>query len=118
MDCKKDNMQIPPLPLIPMRKGRGSARALPHRFAQTEVEAFDDGWDASDQATAPLCTTVRTEKVRSAITRNDSPDLGFEYGLNPYRGCEHGCSYCYALPRTAIWGSRPVWISKPNSSPR
>lgn len=95
-------------------KGRGSTSRMEHRFARDAREAFDDGWgDASyrradDDAAAlsdgvppmPISvpTTVRFEEVRSAISRNDSPDLGFDQTVNPYRGCEHGCIYCYARP--------------------
>ena len=88
-------------------KGRGSASSLAHRFAQQAREAFDDGWGdvssgpgdepAEGQPPAPV-TSVRFEQARSAISRNDSPDLGFEQTVNPYRGCEHGCIYCYARP--------------------
>lgn len=76
----------------------------PHRFRAEDREAFDDGWDgltltAVGQADAdPPATQVIWEDARSAITRNDSPDIGFTLGLNPYRGCEHGCAYCYARP--------------------
>ena len=95
-------------------KGRGSTSRMEHRFASDAREAFDDGWgDASymradDDAAAlsdgvppmPISvpTSVRFEEVRSAISRNDSPDLGFDQTVNPYRGCEHGCIYCYARP--------------------
>ena len=84
-------------------KGRGSATRHPHRFeAESRERWFDavtdqeDAWYLSD-ASWPR-TEVSSEIARSAITRNDSPDIGFEQSLNPYRGCEHGCSYCYARP--------------------
>jgi DNA repair photolyase len=81
-------------------KGRGAATQLAHRFSSDGRTAFDDGWDASDSvADAPsLATEVIWEEARSVITRNDSPDIYFEQSLNPYRGCEHGCIYCYARP--------------------
>ena len=91
-------------------KGRGSNSRMEHRFARDAREAFDDGWggasygsagdDVADLADAapPVPTSVRFEDARSAISRNDSPDLGFEQTVNPYRGCEHGCIYCYARP--------------------
>lgn len=82
-------------------KGRGVAVASPHRFAQDQREAFDDGWPAvedADAAPAPPATQVRLETVRSALCENDSPDIFFERSVNPYRGCEHGCVYCYARP--------------------
>ena len=85
-------------------KGRGVAQRTPHRFERDQRAAFDDGWgtleaglhDGAEHA-APA-TQVRFEDARSVITRNDSPDIGFTLGLNPYRGCEHGCVYCYARP--------------------
>lgn len=76
----------------------------PHRFRQDDRHDFDDGWGGLDaaaqaQAVAPAPPTeVIWEEARSAITRNQSPDIGFTLGLNPYRGCEHGCAYCYARP--------------------
>ena len=85
-------------------KGRGVAQRQPHRFERDQRSAFDDGWgtlEASltegEEAAAPA-TQVTWEDCKSAITRNDSPDIGFNLGLNPYRGCEHGCVYCYARP--------------------
>jgi DNA repair photolyase len=89
-----------PLPLP--RKGRGSSSQMVHRFAGDARGAFDDGWgtledDLAQRAAAPA-TQVTAEVPRSAITRNQSPDIHFDYGLNPYRGCEHGCIYCYARP--------------------
>ena len=84
---------------IHIHKGRGAASWQPHRFAAQAREAFDDGWPETDRpALPPPATSVTWEDARSAITRNDSPDIGFRYGLNPYRGCEHGCIYCYARP--------------------
>lgn len=91
---------------IPLQalKGRGLAWRQPHRFERDVRDAFDDGWGSPDLAwlagaeALPPATEVRWEDARSAITRNDSPDVGFTQGLNPYRGCEHGCVYCYARP--------------------
>ena len=83
-------------------KGRGTSWALPHRFSQTCSEAFDDGWgsEPSADAAGPVApaTEVVEERVRSILTPNDSPDIGFDLSINPYRGCEHGCIYCYARP--------------------
>ncbi len=85
-------------------KGRGVAHSQPHRFERDARAAFDDGWGtaqdllAAGEAAAAPATQVRFEDARSVITRNDSPDIGFNLGLNPYRGCEHGCVYCYARP--------------------
>lgn len=83
-------------------KGRGTAWAVAHRFSADEREQFDDGWGHLDQVVtqerlAPA-TQVIEERVKSVIARNDSPDVGFELSINPYRGCEHGCIYCFARP--------------------
>jgi DNA repair photolyase len=87
-----------PVPLA--RKGRGAVSNLPHRFESTERVADGDALDAlaTDEELPPLATTVTMETARSIITRNDSPDIGFDRSINPYRGCEHGCIYCYARP--------------------
>jgi DNA repair photolyase len=82
-------------------KSRGALSRMQGRFEALAREAFDDGWDAADEAPAPLETTVTEERARSIIQRNDSPDLPFELSINPYRGCEHGCVYCYARPSHA-----------------
>ncbi len=83
-------------------KGRGVAHRQPHRFERDTRDAFDDGWgtqhDAAGEEAAAPSTQVTFEDAKSAITRNESPDIGFNLGLNPYRGCEHGCVYCYARP--------------------
>jgi DNA repair photolyase len=81
-------------------KGRGAATQLAHRFSPDARAAFDDGWEPNeddDGAPAPA-TELIWETARSVITSNDSPDIYFEQSLNPYRGCEHGCIYCYARP--------------------
>jgi len=80
-------------------KGRGAASRLAHRFSRDARDAFHDGWDEAeaDAATAPR-TEVIWEDARSLITTNDSPDVYFGQSVNPYRGCEHGCIYCYARP--------------------
>jgi DNA repair photolyase len=113
----------PPSSIIPIHaiKGRGMATSIAHRFSRDERDAFDDGWgtlgnvedqtaefqDADSQDKLPLQTQVTFEDAKSAITRNDSPDLHFDYGLNPYRGCEHGCVYCYARPSHSFLGLSP-----------
>jgi DNA repair photolyase len=87
-------------------KGRGAASAIAHRFSSDARADFDDGWgtleDAVQQANGEEAsrpaTQVTFEDAKSVITRNSSPDIYFDYGLNPYRGCEHGCVYCYARP--------------------
>lgn len=95
---------------VPAIKGRGSATRPAHRFAAEERAVFDDGWgdtEAADDAAPLPVTEVRWEDVRSAITYNDSPDIGFDRSINPYRGCEHGCSYCYARPSHSYLGLSP-----------
>ncbi len=80
-------------------KGRGANGQLPGRFAKTIVEAADDGWDGhEDPIESSPRTQVREETARSIISRNRSPDIPFSQSVNPYRGCEHGCSYCFARP--------------------
>ena len=110
---------IVPLASLPAgTKGRGAQASVAHRFDKWEREACDDGWgpQGEDHANAPAAaadgdargaeaplpalprTKVLPETARSILTRNTSPDIGFEVSINPYRGCEHGCSYCYARP--------------------
>jgi DNA repair photolyase len=80
------------------QRQRGALSQMQGRF-ETEVrETFDDGWTREDETLAPLPTTVTIERARSIIARNDSPDVPFDQSINPYRGCEHGCSYCYSRP--------------------
>ncbi|MEI7035208.1 PA0069 family radical SAM protein [Fulvimonas yonginensis] len=82
------------------RKGRGAASNPEGRFESVRHQAEDDGWQSlllDEDAPRPR-TEVTGERARSVITRNDSPDIAFEQALNPYRGCEHGCIYCYARP--------------------
>jgi DNA repair photolyase len=83
-------------------KGRGTVWALEHRFSADSRSDFDDGWGTLAQAAgesgpAPG-TEVLKENARSILAGNDSPDIGFDLSINPYRGCEHGCIYCYARP--------------------
>ncbi len=83
-------------------KGRGTIWAIDHRFHSTSTEAFDDGWGTADQnATEERVgpeTTVIEQQAKSILSSNDSPDLSFDLAINPYRGCEHGCIYCFARP--------------------
>jgi len=91
-------------------KGRGSRVHLPGRFEVTTAEAVDDGWYAQEDEDflAPaLRTTVTEETARSIISRNQSPDIPFSQSANPYRGCEHGCSYCFARPSHAYLNLSP-----------
>ncbi|WP_373416346.1 PA0069 family radical SAM protein [Pseudomonas sp. ABC1] len=86
-------------------RGRGTACNPSNRFAPTHGERFDDGW----QQDVPACqaTEVRFEQARSVISHNRSPDVGFDRSVNPYRGCEHGCIYCFARPSHAYWDLSP-----------
>jgi DNA repair photolyase len=88
-------------------RGRGAESNASGRYESQAREAFDDGWNDGDEAPAPLRTTLTAEKARVIITRNDSPDVGFDRSINPYRGCEHGCIYCYARPAHAYMGLSP-----------
>ena len=78
----------------------------PGRFEATEVEAVDDGWTPPPDPLRPL-TELKPETIRTLITRNQSPDVPFEQSINPYRGCEHGCIYCYARPSHAFLNLSP-----------
>src|SRR5271169_5876344 len=86
-----------------LRRGRGAATNASGRFELERREAFDDGW-TRDEAPEPLATEVTWEKPKAIITRNESPDIPFDRSINPYRGCEHGCFYCYARPTHAYMG--------------
>ena len=88
-------------------RGRGAVSNATGRYESQVREAFDDGWTADDAEPHQLTTTVQPEKARVIITRNDSPDIGFDQSINPYRGCEHGCIYCYARPAHAYMGLSP-----------
>ena len=83
-----------------MAKLRGALSQIQGRFESAERAQFDDGWTPEERI-APLETRVTEEQARSIIARNDSPDVPFEQSINPYRGCEHGCIYCYARPTHA-----------------
>jgi hypothetical protein len=74
-------------------RGRGAQSNATGRFESLVREAFDDGWTADDEARKPLRTEVTVERAKVIITRNTSPDVGFDRSINPYRGCEHGCIY-------------------------
>jgi len=79
-------------------KGRGAASNPEGRFESAKLETFDDGWEREAEPEPHPATMVTEERARSIISRNDSPDIAFEQSINPYRGCEHGCIYCYARP--------------------
>ncbi len=88
------------------RKGRGAQSNASGRYEPLARIAFDDGWRSLDEL-PPFKTTVQADATRKIITRNDSPDIGFDRSINPYRGCEHGCVYCFARPTHAYLGLSP-----------
>jgi len=88
-------------------RGRGARSNASGRYESATREAFDDGWNEDDAEPRPLRTELTVEKARKIISRNDSPDIGFSASINPYRGCEHGCVYCYARPAHAYMGLSP-----------
>ncbi|HEX6865942.1 MAG TPA: PA0069 family radical SAM protein [Caulobacteraceae bacterium] len=90
-----------------LARGRGAVSNATGRYESQQREAFDDGWTVEDPEPHRLTTTVQPEKARKIITTNDSPDIGFDQSINPYRGCEHGCIYCYARPAHAYMGLSP-----------
>jgi len=95
-------------PGVKALRGRGARSARSGRHEPHVREAADDGWGILERlATEPLKTEVRDEAARTIISRNDSPDICFERSVNPYRGCEHGCIYCYARPGHAHLGHSP-----------
>jgi DNA repair photolyase len=95
---------------VAARKGRGAVTNLQGRYEVNAREEVDDGWGdhAEDDAPAPPCRTVVTDEVaKSILSRNTSPDIPFNVSLNPYRGCEHGCIYCFARPTHSYLGLSP-----------
>lgn len=89
-------------------KGRGAPTNPEGRFETWSREAADDGWFQvpEDEPTRPK-TVIAIERAKSIVSRNESPDVGFTQSINPYRGCEHGCVYCYARPSHAYLGLSP-----------
>jgi DNA repair photolyase len=88
------------------RRGRGAQSNASGRYEPRINVAFDDGWQSLEEL-PPFKTTVAVDATRKVITRNDSPDLSFDRSINPYRGCEHGCVYCFARPTHAYLGLSP-----------
>lgn len=88
-------------------KGRGVASNAVGRFERLQVEGVDDGWEGAETPLPVLRTQTSVERPRSMITYNRSPDLPFDRSINPYRGCEHGCVYCFARPSHAYLGLSP-----------
>jgi len=113
-------LRRPPEPLLPSapagemgsavdrarRRGRGTASNATGRYEPLARIAFDDGWQGLDEL-PPFKTTVTADSTRKIIARNDSPDISFDRSINPYRGCEHGCVYCFARPTHAYLGLSP-----------
>src|SRR5262245_7580742 len=88
------------------RRGRGAQSNASGRYEPQAREGFDDGWQSFEDL-PPFQTTVAIDTARKVITRNDSPDIPFDRSINPYRGCEHGCIYCFARPTHAYMGLSP-----------
>src|SRR6201995_1121541 len=102
----------PPLPELAVaidrqrRRGRGAQSNASGRYEGEARVAFDDGWQSLDELPS-FKTTIEVDTARKVITRNDSPDIVFDRSINPYRGCEHGCIYCFARPTHAYLGLSP-----------
>jgi DNA repair photolyase len=114
---KRPPVLLPPLPPAPAgeagtvvdrerRRGRGAHSNASGRYEPLVRIAFDDGWEKLDDL-PPFKTSVIADATRKIITRNDSPDISFDRSINPYRGCEHGCVYCFARPTHAFLGLSP-----------
>ena len=84
-------------------KGRGAGSNPAGRFESNRIEAADDGWGSLAEFSGEVTTRFSADRPRRAISRNQSPDVPFEYSVNPYQGCEHGCIYCFARPSHAYW---------------
>jgi DNA repair photolyase len=107
----RDEVLPPALASRPPQKGRGTIWAIEHRYSSRASESFDDGWgtldqEAGEELVAPE-TTIIEERVKSVLSSNDSPDLSFDLSINPYRGCEHGCVYCFARPTHSYLNMSP-----------
>src|SRR5262245_48467686 len=88
-------------------KGRGARSNASSRYDMEKRVRVDDGWNREDEEPPPLKTEIIRDSTRTIITRNDSPDISFDRSINPYRGCEHGCVYCFARPTHAYLGLSP-----------
>jgi DNA repair photolyase len=91
---------------IDRRRGRAAGLNPSGRFEEQRRESFDDGWQSLEEL-EPFRTEVQVEKPKTALTKNDSPDIPFDRSINPYRGCEHGCIYCFARPTHSYMGLSP-----------
>jgi DNA repair photolyase len=102
---------VDPAPWIPAqpkpRKGRGAVSNITGRYETQLIETVDDGWWQEEEELPALKTTVTPELAKTILSRNQSPDIPFSVSLNPYRGCEHGCIYCFARPTHAYLGLSP-----------
>jgi DNA repair photolyase len=98
MKHEADNAALPRIDAPSRIKGRGAASNPEGRFESIAKTREDDGWHREDEPAPRPDTVVTEERARTIISRNDSPDIHFEQSINPYRGCEHGCIYCYARP--------------------
>ena len=94
--------ETPPVAEV-RRRGRGAQTNATGRFEPRVTIAFDDGWQSIEDL-PPFKTEVALDTARKVITRNNSPDISFDRSINPYRGCEHGCIYCFARPTHAYLG--------------
>jgi DNA repair photolyase len=102
----EEQVMLPPRPLV-ARKGRGAVTNIQGRYEVDQREQFDDGWLVAEEEAAPFRTVVTDEYAKSILSRNASPDVPFNVSLNPYRGCEHGCIYCFARPTHSYLGLSP-----------
>ncbi len=107
LNCTKEHSEAKGLTMsgreIPRPRGRGSQLDLPNRFERTHHELDLEQVEGDDEYLASLehrKTEYRPDRSRSIVSENDSPDVGFRYSINPYRGCLHGCSYCYSTPKS------------------
>lgn len=108
---QRESLVEQPIPVAPpvARKGRGAVSNLQGRYEVNGRERFDDGWehDDDDDDAGALRTVVTDEVAKTILSRNTSPDIPFNVSLNPYRGCEHGCIYCFARPTHSYLGLSP-----------
>jgi DNA repair photolyase len=102
----QEHVMLPP-PSLKAQKGRGAVTNMQGRFEVNARLAYDDGWDREEEEARPIKTQVTDEICKSILSRNASPDLPFSVSLNPYRGCEHGCIYCFARPTHSYLGLSP-----------
>ncbi|HSG89437.1 MAG TPA: PA0069 family radical SAM protein [Pseudomonadales bacterium] len=101
MDTHRTDPSAEPALATRATAGRGAVTNPAGRFERTRSQWFADGWDTDPEVPESIATEVLPERARTIITRNDSPDVPFDRSINPYRGCEHGCVYCFARPAHA-----------------